>query len=252
MAQKALIEAGSYRARLAENLPDLARAQALRSRMFRGQPGQRDADRFDPLCRHVILEDRATGEIVCTYRLLDLPDGGRINESYSAQFYDLAPLGDFTGRMIEMGRFCIAPEVQGANVLRLAWGALTQIVEAEGTELLFGCSSFQGTDEAAFLDAFALLKERHIAPRKWLPRVKAPDVFRYARALRRTPEIKPDYKKAQRAIPPLLRTYLLMGGWVSDHAVRDRDFGTLHVFTGLEVARVPASRRRALSVLARA
>lgn len=36
----------------------------------------------------------------------------------------------------------------------------------------------------------------------------------------------------------------LMGGWVSDHAVVDRDLDTLHVFTGLEVARVSANRAR--------
>jgi putative hemolysin len=47
-------------------------------------------------------------------------------------------------------------------------------------------------------------------------------------------------------MPPLLRTYLMMGGWVSDHAVIDRDLGTLHVFTGLEIAAVPAGRARLL------
>ena len=71
---------------------------------------------------------------------------------------------------------------------------------------------------------------RHLAPKRWLPRVKAPDVFRFARALRR---FRPDAKRAMLAMPPLLRTYLLMGGWVSDHAVVDRDLNTLHVFTGL-------------------
>lgn len=251
MAQKALneavlIETGRYRVRLAETPGDLARARALRARLFRGRTGAADGDGFDRLCRHVLVEARATGEIVCTYRLLDLCDGSRINDSYAAQFYGLAPLGDFAGPMVEMGRFCIAPEARDGDVLRLAWGAMTRIVEAEGIEMLFGCSSFHGTDEAEFLDAFALLKARHIAPRKWMPRVIAPDVFRFARALRR----KPDVKKALKVMPPLLRTYLMMGGWVSDHAVRDRDLGTLHVFTGLEVGRVPAKRRRALIGLA--
>jgi len=251
MGQKALneavlIETGRYRVRLAETRSDLARARALRERLFRARSGAADGDGFDGLCRHVLVEARATGEIVCTYRLLDLSDGSRINESYSAQYYELGALGGFAGPMAEMGRFCIAPEVGDGDVLRLAWAAMTRIVEAEGIEMLFGCSSFQGTDEAQFLDAFALLNARHIAPRKWLPRVKAPDVFRFAPVLRR----KLDLKKARRTMPPLLRTYLLMGGWVSDHAVRDRDLGTLHVFTGLEVGRVPANRRRALSGLA--
>ena len=29
-----------------------------------------------------------------------------------------------------------------------------------------------------------MLRERHLAPRRWLPRVKAPQVFRFARVLR--------------------------------------------------------------------
>ena len=97
-----------------------------------------------------------------------------------------------------------------------------------------------------YLDAFAMLRDRHIAPPRWRPRVKAPDVFRFAARLRR----KPDLRAAMKKMPPLLRTYLMMGGWVSDHAVIDRDLGTLHVFTGLEIASVPAGRARLLRRLA--
>jgi putative hemolysin len=53
-----------------------------------------------------------------------------------------------------------------------------------------------------------------------------------------------------RAMPPLLRSYLAMGGWVSDHAVVDRDLGTLHVFTALEIAALPPARARRLRALA--
>ena len=101
----------------------------------------------------------------------------------------------------------------------MAWAALAEHVARNGIELVFGCSSFRGVEIEAYADAFALLGERHLAPRRWLPRVKAPAVFRFARllALRR-----PDLKAAMRAMPPLLRSYLAMGGWVSDHAVVDR------------------------------
>jgi putative hemolysin len=108
--------------------------------------------------------------------------------------------------------------------------------------MLFGCSSFAGTDEAQYLDAFAMLRERHLGPKRWLPRVKAPKVFRFAARLRR----KPDMKLAMLRMPPLLKTYLMMGGWVSDHAVVDAQMGTLHVFTGLEIAAIPAARKRLL------
>jgi L-ornithine Nalpha-acyltransferase len=93
-----------------------------------------------------------------------------------------------------------------------------------------------------YRDAFAMLKERHLAPGRWRPRVKAPDVFRFARRLRR----KPDARRAMLTMPPLLRSYLAMGGWVSDHAVVDRDLNTLHVFTGLEIRAIPEARARRL------
>lgn len=236
---------GRHAARIAESPDDVAAALALRSLAFRG--GLRpDGDGFDAICRHVLVEDSRSGALVCTFRLLPLAAGHEIGQSYSAQFYELSALEDFGGRMVEMGRFCIRPGLTDPDILRVAWGAMTGYVDAEGIELMFGCSSFQGTETAAYRDAFALLKERHLAPKRWLPRVKAPDVFRFARRIRR----KPDARRAMLGMPPLLRTYLAMGGWVSDHAVVDRDLGTLHVFTGLEIGAIPAGRKRLLRAVA--
>ena len=72
------------------------------------------------------------------------------------------------------------------------------------------------------------------------------NVFRFAARLRR----KPDAKKAMLRMPPLLRTYLTMGGWVSDHAVVDPKMNTLHVFTGVEIAAIPPVRKRLLRAIA--
>jgi putative hemolysin len=243
---------GRYAARFAASEADVAAAQRLRHLAFIAGTGAaprgdaRDTDMFDPLCRHVLVEEVRTGRLVCCFRLLPLRDGGEIGRSYAAQYYELSGLSAFKGRMVEMGRFCIDPEVRDPDILRVAWGTLTRFVDEEGVEMLFGCSSFHGTDAQGYLDAFAMLKERHLAPTRWLPRVKAPDVFRFARRLRR----KPDAKRAMLTMPPLLRSYLAMGGWVSDHAVVDRDLNTLHVFTGLEIRAIPEARARLLRAVA--
>jgi putative hemolysin len=52
-----------------------------------------------------------------------------------------------------------------------------------------------------------------------------------------------------RRMPPLLKTYLMMGGWVSDHAVVDAQMNTLHVFTGVEIGSIPPARKRLLRAL---
>jgi len=246
---------GRYAARLAETEEDVRRAQRLRHLAFiarRGgaasRAGDLDVDDFDGICRHMLVEDTRTGALVCCFRLMPLAGGDEIARSYSAQYYGLSSLRGFKGHMVEVGRFCIHPERQSdPDILRVAWGAMARFVDAYGVEMLFGCSSFEGTEAGRYRDAFALLKERHLAPRRWLPRVKAPRVFRFARRLRRE---KPDERRALVSMPPLLRSYLAMGGWVSDHAVVDNDLGTLHVFTGLEIGAIPPARARLLRAAA--
>lgn len=233
-----------YVMRRAETEAELAWLQRFRARCF-GLQTCSDADAFDAACEHFLIEEQATGRLVCCFRMLRL-DGCDVTGSYSAQFYDLSALAGFEGPMLELGRFCIDPACRDADILRLAWSGIASEVDGAGVGLLFGCSSFSGTDVRDYLDAFAMLKARHLAPPRWLPRVKAPDVFRFAARLRR----RPDLKKAMRRMPPLLRSYLAMGGWVSDHAVVDRQMNTLHVFTGVEIAAIPPARQRLLRALA--
>lgn len=244
---------GRYRARLAETPGDLRESQRLRwlafvARTGRSDDGQSlDADHLDDDCRHMLIHDLRDDRLVCSFRFLPLADGSQIARSYSAQFYDLAALGRFDGPMVEMGRFCLHPDCHDPDVIRLAWGALTRFIEETGVEMLFGCSSFSGLDPETHAEAFAMLKDRHLAPRRWWPRVKAPTVFRFARALRLR---QPDPRRAAETMPPLLRSYLAMGGWVSDHAVVDPALMTMHVFTGVEIRAIPPARRRLLNALA--
>ena len=242
---------GRYRARIAQNTDDLTAAQRLRAIAFlagtQTDAHLLDKDPFDEACTHILVEEIAGGRLVCCFRLLALCDGGEIGRSYSAQFYDLSALAKFQGAMVEMGRFCIDPDFNDPDILRVAWGAMTRFVDDHGVELLFGCSSFHGADAGLHHDALALLAARHIAPRRWLPRVKSPSVVRLDHRLRRA---KPDAERSMLTMPPLLRTYLMMGGWVSDHAVIDRHLDTLHVFTGLEIAAIPPARKRLLRAVA--
>ncbi|MFN3277166.1 MAG: GNAT family N-acetyltransferase [Paracoccus hibiscisoli] len=244
---------GRYRARLADTPDDLRASQRLRWLAFVARTGTPDdghaleRDELDADCSHMLIEDVQTGQLVCSFRFLPLADGSQIARSYSARYYDLAALGRFDGPMVEMGRFCLHPDCHDPDVIRLAWGALTRFIDESGAQMLFGCSSFTGCEPEAHAEAFAMLKDRHLAPRAWWPRVKAPDVFRFARALRLR---QPDPRQAMAAMPPLLRSYLAMGGWVSDHAVVDHALKTMHVFTGVEIRAIPPARRRLLHALA--
>lgn len=241
-----VLEKGKFRARLATTQEEIVASQALRHKAFGlCEPDGLDKDAYDPLCEHMLIEDSETHELVCCYRIMHLNSGDDIVRSYSAQYYNLTALQSYKGKLVEMGRFCVDPSVQDADVLRVAWGAMTQYVDDNDVSLLFGCASFHGTDQNEYADSFAVLRDRHIAPKRWLPRVKAPNVFRFAQRLTGAP----DMKQAMRRMPPLLKTYLMMGGWVSDHAVVDSHMNTLHVFTGVEIGSIPPARKRLLRAL---
>ena len=246
-----VIRKGRYVVRFAETDADLQAAQRLRWLAFHGgsrpqQGAGGDADRFDALCRHILVEELAGGRLVCTFRIMFIDRGADLSQSYSAQYYELAGLKNYDGRMIEMGRFCLHPSCHDADIVRIAWGAMTRIVEDNRVDMLFGCSSFAGIETVDYLDVFAVLKAYHLAPQRWLPAVKAPNVFRFAARLRR----KPDMRAAMQKMPALLKTYLMMGGWVSDHAVVDAELNTLHVFTGVEIKAIPPARVRLLRAIA--
>ncbi|WP_298261657.1 GNAT family N-acyltransferase [uncultured Litoreibacter sp.] len=242
-----LLSKGRYDVRLATSRCDVEAAQRLRALAFRGQGATVDTDEFDARCEHMLVEDAASGELVCCFRLMLFKNGQDIDQSYSAQHYGLSPLIEYQGPMVELGRFCVHPDHADPDILRVAWGALTAYIDDTGVKMLFGCSSFKGTSEETYLDSFSLLKDRHLAPKRWLPRVKAPAIFPFARKLRLR---RPDLQVAMKNMPPLLRSYLLMGGWVSDHAVIDAELNTLHVFTGLEIGTIPPKRKQLLRAVA--
>ncbi len=235
---------GRYQARFAQGPAAVKTAQALRRRCF-AAPG---ADRFDDISQHLLVTDLRSSTLVCCCRVRLFADGAELlRDGYSAQFYDLSGLRAYGGRIAEIGRFCIHPDWRDSDILRIAWGALTGLVDDNHVDLLVGCTSFPGIDPTPYWDCFALLARRFPAPERWQPRVKAPEVIPFV-AAQEPPAVR---GAGLRNMPPLLRSYLSMGGWVSDHAVVDREMNTLHVFTGVEVGRIPAARKRLLRATAR-
>lgn len=241
--QIAQLVKGRYGARISGDMDDIIAAQEFRSAHFGGPEQGLDGDQFDNICRHVLVEDMASGTLVACYRFLHLARGTEIEQSYAAQFYDLSRLQKYPYPLLEIGRFCIDPVLNDPDILRISWALITRFVDMFEIGMLFGCASFKGTDMTPYVDAFALLKHRHLAPEKWRPDQRASQVIPYVAELE---GMKPDLKCANAAMPTLLRSYLAMGGWVSGHAVVDRQLNTLHVFTAVEIASIPMARKRFL------
>ncbi len=229
---------GKYQVKLARSPADLAQVMALRRARF--GVGQDD---FDAGAQQVMV--CAAGEVLCSYRLIAQKSGTEIGASYSAQFYDLSALHRFTPPVVELGRFCMAAHdqnfAQDPDILRLAFAGMARVVGDLGAGLLFGCASFAGHE--GHLSALDALRG-HLAPPEWPIGKKSPHIVDFAA---RDDAVTAD---GIRAIPPLLRNYLALGGWVSDHAVADHALNTLHVFTGVMIDKIPAPRAEMLRKMA--
>lgn len=245
MTTEVLVQQGRHQVRLSTDPADIRAAQDLRAVAF-GTSG-RDQDSFDQRCQHLLIEDRETESLLGCCRLLLPIAPDQVETSYSAQFYDLSALADHAGPLAELGRFCTRPGAGDGDSLRLAWGAITALVERHQVRFLFGCSSFAGNDPSLYRDSFAMLYHSHQPPTHLPVYRRAPQtlVFRSANL-----PADPDRKAALKSMPPLLRSYLGMGGWVSDHVVIDPQLNTLHVFTGLDIAAIPPARQRLLRQMA--
>ena len=229
-------------ARLAHGRADMARVMAFRRAAFPRISGAEE-DAQDALSAHVMVEGDAG--LLAYFRVMLFGWGAGLEQGYAARFYDVGPLSGFAKPIVEIGRFCVAPGGVHPDVLRLAWGAMTRIVDEGQAGLLVGCTSFRGTDWTRHRAGLSLLADEFLGPVEHLPGRKAAEVVE----LRAAGPVE-DRRASLAALPPLLRTYLGMGGWVSDHAVVDRELDTLHVFTCVEVERVPAARAASLRAVA--
>ena len=152
-----------FAARLARTQSDVSRAQRLRFEVFNLELNEGlaeshftglDADPFDAVCDHLIVENRQTGEIVGTYRLQTGQRAAANIGYYSEREFDFAPLERFRAKTIELGRACIHVDHRNFNVLHLLWRGIAGYAHAHDARYLVGCSSLTSQDPAAGCIAF--------------------------------------------------------------------------------------------------
>ncbi|MGX9966390.1 GNAT family N-acetyltransferase [Roseomonas sp. F4] len=233
------LRAGNLGLRLAETPAEIDAAQALRYQVFYEEMGAhadpamraagRDVDDFDAVADHLLVLDHDLGQgpqaVVGTYRLIRRQGADRLGGFYSAAEYDISPLLAFDGQVLELGRSCVAEAYRTRGTLQLLWRGIAAFVFRHRIDLMFGCASLPGTDLEALAPQLSYLYANHLAPPALRPRA-LPE--RYVR-MDRLPAEALNMRAALGALPPLVKGYLRLGGFVGDGAVIDRQFNTTDV-----------------------
>ena len=233
------LRAGNLGVRLAAGPAEIDAVQHLRYRVFYREMGasadaeaassERDRDAFDAVADHLLVVDHAIGPgaegVVGTYRLIQREAAARLGGFYSSGEYDIQPIVDFPGRVLELGRSCVDTAYRGRVAMQLLWRGIAAYVFHHQIDLMFGCASLPGTDPDALAMELTYLYQNHLAPPAVRPRALP---HRYVEMRRLRPEAL-DHRRVLSQLPPLIKGYLRLGGFVGDGAVIDRAFNTTDV-----------------------
>ncbi len=232
------IEAGNLIVRIAENARELELAQRLRFRIFCGELGakanpdvmreQRDFDRFDGACEHMLVIDRnkqGDSAIVGTYRLLTRSRMQKIGSFYSETEFDISALKARDEEIMELGRSCVDMEYRTRAVMQLLWRGIGAYVMAHDIKTMFGCASLYGVNVEGHARALSYLYHYHLAP----PEIRVRALADQYVDMNVIPKDKIEAKKTVMELPPLVKGYLRLGGYVGDGAVVDHDYNTTDV-----------------------
>ncbi len=222
----------AYSARLASTPADLKAAQALRFEVFNLELDEGlamsydtglDADPFDAVCDHLIVEDLAGGGVVGTYRMQTGAKAAQALGYYSEREFDFGPFEQMRSEILELGRACIHQRHRNFAVLNHLWKGVATYARAKNTRYLMGCSSLTSRDASVGVAAWS-----HLAPYRALAAWCTNPTPRFACPLDAPAGPPPK-------MPKLLLAYLRLGATICAPPAIDREFGTIDFLTWLDI-----------------
>lgn len=231
------VVAGHLEVRLATSPTEIAEAQRLRYRVFFEEMGarasgqvsaeRRDFDRYDDICDHLIVIDRSDGgaRIVGTYRFLRREHAAAAGGFYSSGEFDLTPLMSHDGAIMELGRSYVDGTCRDRGTMQLLWRGIAEYVTLHRIDIMFGCGSLPGADGARHAAVLSYMHYRHLAP----PELRASALPHRRANVALVPESALESRAALAGLPPLIKDYLRIGGFIGDGAVLDHEFNTTDV-----------------------
>jgi L-ornithine Nalpha-acyltransferase len=109
--------------------------------------------------------------------------------------------------------------------MQLLWSGIAAYISHYDIVLMFGCASLPGTDPDTLAMPLSYLHYHHLAPPELRPRALTERYVDMCRLNRSAI----DPTRALVALPPLIKGYLRLGGFVGDGAVIDEQFNTIDV-----------------------
>ena len=187
-----------------------------------------DADSFDSVCDHLIIEETRTAAVVGTYRLQTGYVAAANNGYYSEREFDFTVYEPLRAEIIELGRACVHKAHRNFSVLHLLWRAIAKYALERKARFLVGCSSLTSQDEAEGVALYQQLRGDHLVRQSWQTIPHASFRCNDGKGNVSSPKA-----------PKLFRAYLTIGARICGPPAIDREFGTIDFLTLLDLHALP-------------
>ena len=248
-----------YIIKTADTKKEQRQAQQLRYKVFadeikaitnsKGLLKKREVDSYDEESQHIIVRVKTSPfsleKIVGVYRIMEYNSSTDLDKSYSASAmgFDISLFKKNIPyhRFLELGRTCILPEYRKSGVLKLLWKGLYKYIVDNDIDILFGCASFWTIDPDDIREQLTYLKKNYlmdngimVSPRDDL---YTDNGIGLANINYDIPQDMTDME-IFKSLPSLIKAYIKVGSKFGDGAVIDYEFGSIDVFTYVDVNRI--------------
>ena len=233
----------------ARHQSEVREAQKLRFDVFATEMGARlpktvaghDVDLFDDFCEHLLVRDKATRQVIGTYRVLTPAQAKRVGSTCSDTEFDLTRLRGVRERLVEVGRSCVHRDHRQGAVRMALWGGLAGFMQRNELDTMIGCASIPMQHEGphgmvggghAAASIWRQLKATHLAPIDFhvRPRLPLP-----VERLDDTLTVQP---------PALIKSYLRMGARIMGPPAWNPDFNAADLPLLMRLSELPARYRK--------
>lgn len=239
---------GSLRTRLACNEAELRDAQRVRYDVFCEEfsakqtslsDNQLEHEQHDLICDHLLVletENSKNLKIVGTQRFFVKSSIQKHLTFRSQSEFDLEALVALhpQKRFMELGRSCILEAYRSKRTMELMWHGTWAYAVNKKVDVMTGCASFYAKEPEEIGLALGFLSSLVSTDTQW----QVKPTSKNSVSLKKFENLVTDPKKAIRSLPPLIKGYLRLGAFFSQHAVIDEDFGTIDVAVILPVANI--------------
>lgn len=227
-------------------------AFALRYKVFNLELGeglkeshltQRDTDKYDPFCDHLIVVDQAENKVVGTYRIMRYENAAKHIGFYSETEFDLTNIYRNLQDSAEIGRCCVHAEYRSGLVMNLLWYGLAMYMQQYKVNYLFGCTSLNkgDTHEQASL-IYKICEESDALTTPEMSVTPQPGFA--VKGFDKQVELPHIHGSTKRLLPSLMRGYLSVGVKICGEPAYDPEFCVIDFFTVFDYRGIAKAAQR--------